>query len=94
MGSLVQRPKLAPRDGQEFGIQPLLSVGAKGAEKGGKGRQIRRPFHSDAHLFRSLFNRLEYIDNYDMILSLGKCKARKVNNAVASLGWVSGVSPN
>jgi aromatic ring-opening dioxygenase LigB subunit len=43
-------------------------------------------------LLRSLFNRSEYIDNYDMILSLGRCKARKVNNAVASLGWVSAIS--
>jgi hypothetical protein len=29
------------------GIRPLSSVGAKGAESGGKGRQIQRPFHPD-----------------------------------------------
>ena len=44
---LYKVQKLGPRDGQGFGIKPLFSVGAKGAESGVKGRQIRRPFHSD-----------------------------------------------
>jgi hypothetical protein len=47
-------PNLALRDGQGFRIRPLFSVGAKGAESGVKGRQIRRPFHSDCVLPRSL----------------------------------------
>jgi len=32
---------------------PLSSVGAKDAESGGKGRQIRRPFHPDCYILRS-----------------------------------------
>ena len=35
------------RDGQGFRIRPLFRAGAKGAESGVKGRQIRRPFYSD-----------------------------------------------
>jgi hypothetical protein len=44
-----QSSKLAKVGAQEWGcgIRPLSSVGAKGAESGGKGRQIRRPFHPD-----------------------------------------------
>jgi len=49
----VQEPNLALRDGQGFGIRPLSNAGAKGAESGGNGRQIRRPFHSDCDLPRS-----------------------------------------
>ena len=30
-------------------LGPRFSVGAKGAESGGKGRQIQRPFYSDVH---------------------------------------------
>jgi len=30
----------------------LSSVGAKGAESGGKDRQIRRPFHLDVQILR------------------------------------------
>jgi hypothetical protein len=41
------------RDGQGLGIRPLYSVSAKGAESGVKGRQIRRPFHSDYDLLRT-----------------------------------------
>ena len=32
---------------------PLSSAGAKDAESGGKGRQIRRPFHPDCYILRS-----------------------------------------
>ena len=38
-------------------------------------------------------NRLEYTDDYDMILSLDRYKA-KMDNPVTSLGRVSGVSSN
>src|SRR5277367_2684775 len=34
-------------DRRDSELNPLSSVGAKGAESGGKERQIRRPFHSD-----------------------------------------------
>jgi len=34
------------------------SLGAKGVESGVKGRQIRRPFHSDCDLLRRLRHRL------------------------------------
>jgi hypothetical protein len=56
MGSPAQSsgPNLALRDGQGFRIKPLFSAGAKGVESGVKGRQIRRPFHSDCDLLRSL----------------------------------------
>jgi hypothetical protein len=47
------RPNLALRDEQGFRIRPLFSAGAKGAENSVKGRQIRRPFHSDCDLLRS-----------------------------------------
>jgi hypothetical protein len=46
------RPNLAPREG--FRIRPLSSVGAKGAESGGKRRQIRRPFHPDVQIPRTI----------------------------------------
>jgi hypothetical protein len=53
-GSPVQSsgPNLALRDEQGFRIRPLFSAGAKGVESGVKGRQIRRPFHSDCDLLR------------------------------------------
>ena len=48
------RANLALRDGQVFGIRPLFGAGAKGVERGVKGRQIWRPLHSDYVLLRSL----------------------------------------
>ena len=45
-------PNLALRDGQGLRMRPLFSAGAKGVESGVKGRQIRRPFHSDCDLPR------------------------------------------
>ena len=47
-------PNLALRDGRGFRIRPLFGAGAKGVESGVKGRQIRRPFHSDCDLLRRL----------------------------------------
>ena len=39
--------------GRDSRIRPLSSVGAKGAESGGKSRQIRRPFHPDYYFLRT-----------------------------------------
>jgi hypothetical protein len=50
----IQGPNLALRDGQGFRMRFLFSPAAKGVESGVKGRQIRRPFHSDCDLLRSL----------------------------------------
>jgi hypothetical protein len=33
----------------------MSSVGAKGAESGGKERQIRRPFHPDVQFLRTQY---------------------------------------
>src|SRR2546423_4496973 len=41
--------------GRDSRIRPLSSVGAKGAESGGKSRQIRRPFHPDYYFLRKMF---------------------------------------
>jgi hypothetical protein len=49
MGSLVRSPKLAKfgaaRGDRYSELDPMSSGGATGAESGGKGRYIRRPFH-------------------------------------------------
>ena len=43
------------RDGRDSYLRcrPLSSVGAKGTESGGKGGQLRRPFHPDYYFLRN-----------------------------------------
>jgi hypothetical protein len=62
-------PNLALRDGQGFRIRLLFSAGAKGAESGVKGRQIRRPFHSDYDLLRRILKLILRVGGHYMTTS-------------------------
>jgi hypothetical protein len=42
--------KVGPSKAARIRIRPLSRAGAKGAESGGKDRQIRRPFHPDCYI--------------------------------------------
>ena len=77
---------MALRDGQGFTIRPLFSAGAKGVESGVKGRQIRRPFHSDYDLLR-IKRMIEFNDKAYCIME--RIEGTTLEKAWTQLSWLA-----